>query len=107
MFQGRAVMIILGPPRQANQETIMDPNYPTLPVDVPAAHPKRGLRSLFAALLLAGVLGVVGVGAALAQDASAEPSATPSATDGTTDSESDGRLCPDKADEAEADGAST
>lgn len=86
----------------------MDPIYPTPPSEVPAETPsERGPRSLLAALLLAGALGVVGVGSALAQDASAQPSATPSATDdGTTDSESDERLCPDKADDTEADATS-
>ena len=89
----------------------MDPvtTIPAVQAEAPQ-RARRRPRAMLAALILAGALGIMGVGATLAADESADPSASPSTTteqsDGSTESgtdsgtDTDGEDCPEDSDDA-------
>lgn len=82
----------------------------------PAVPTKRshGPRRAVAAVLLAGALGIIGVGSVFAADESTSPSSSPAAsesadpgTEGGTESDGSGELCPERADDTATDESSS
>lgn len=79
----------------------MEPINAPESVGSPQPTQQRRARQAALALVLAGALGIIGVGTAFAQDSSASPSASPSASDGSGTTDSSTHDCPERATQSE------